>query len=471
MLKLPAKISAINPLLFMLPAWLLVFVFKYSDLFLPYYWDEMAGYMSGIIYMCDNGISLMPSAVPASMSYGHPLLMHVVMAGIMKVFGSSPFIMHLSTLVFTYLLSLGVYLLVYELSKDRTHGLFAFLILLAQPVVLALSTQVLLETFLTMHTVFSILFYIRRQYLLSVLFCVFGILTKETGLVLAIALFVHTVLGIISAADSEQKLKRILIFSLPFAVFGGFLLLTKQSFGWYLNPVNVGKSKLEAASMLQKIWDYPLEFTFINQGRYVYSIVLIAAIMLYLMSRRSDKFRGSMNEVLMIIFSFGFILFSSIADSLERYFLMLIPAAAWIFALAIRSFGRYHQSVPYLLLGCGLIANVLNLESSRRYTETDMGYRHVVRTNRAIFDYVNSGEFRNDTIAFAFPFQYAAADPRFGYYQNKQFTADTSFAESTVYKVYTRPGNMDWNPPDTSKYLKVREFTSGFSGSFLFKKK
>ncbi len=471
MLKLPVKIGALNPLFIMLPAWLLVFAYKYEDLFLPYYWDEMAGYMSGIIYMCDNGISLMPSAVPASMSYGHPLLLHVVMASVMKIFGSSPLVMHLSTLVFTFLLSFGTYLLVMALSEDKLNALFAFVIVLAQPVVLALSAQVLLETFLAMHTVFAILFYIRRQYVLSVLFCVFGILTKETGLVLAIALFVHTLLGIISGTDKEQKLKRIFLFSIPFAVFGVFLLLTKWSFGWYLNPVNVGKSKLEAGSMLQKIWDYPLEFTFINQGRYVYSLILFVAVILYLFARRSNQYRGNMNDVLMIIFSFGFILFSSIADSLERYFLILIPIASWIFALAIRSFGKYHKSLPYVLLAAGMLSNFSQLESRHRYTETDMGYRHTIRCNKALFDFINSGEFANDSIAFAFPFQYAAADPRFGYYQIRRFYADTSFRESTVYKVYTRPGNMDWNPPDTFKYVKIKEFTSAYAGSFLFKKK
>lgn len=452
-------------------AWLFVFLYKFNDLFLPYFWDEMSGYMSGIIYMCDNGISLHPRAVPPAMSYGHPLLMHATLAVVMSTISDSVFAMHFTTLVFTFITSLGVYLLALELTKNQVVALFSFAIFLIQPIVLAQSTQVVLEMFLTMHTVFSIYFFIKKKYFLSVLFCVFGILTKETGLVLAIALVSQVVLERIIGIEKEKFIKKIILFLIPFGVFALFLLLTKQSFGWYLNPVNVGKTNPEIGSILQKIWDYPLEFTFINQGRFVFSLICVVALVIYFLQKKSEKMKGSMQLVLILIFCFGFILFSSIADTLERYFIMLIPFAAIIFAMALNFFKRINIVIPFVLLVFGMLSNVFALETSHRYTEVDMGYRHYIRTNVEMFNYLNSGKFKDDTVSIAFPLLYAPIDPRFGYYETLNFTADTSVNADCLYRVYTSPGNLDWNPPDTSEFSKIQHFKSEYSHSLLFKKK
>lgn len=471
MLKPAIEISPKQAAGFMVLAWVAVIAYKFNDLFLPYYWDEMAGYMSGILYMADHGISLLPSAVPPQMSYGHPLLLHVCMAAVLKLFGAQPFVMHSVTMLFTLLLSAGTYLLAFQVSRNRLTAMLAFLIFISQPVILAQSTQVLLEMFLCMHTVFAILFYLRKQYWPAILFCTAGILTKETGLVLAIAFFAHILLELMLAADKKALYKRLLMFSMPFLVFAGFLMLTNWSFGWYLNPVNVGKSKLEFASMLQKIWDYPLEFTFVNQGRYYYTILLLLSLVLLFAGKAHKAARGNMDVVLLIVYCFGFLLFSSIADALERYFLLLMPFAALVFAMSVASFRRYNRYLPLVLCAGGIGFGLLHLESSKRYTEVDMGYRHMIRTNQSVFNYVNSHLYSNDTIGFAFPFQYAPADPRFGYYKEKHFTSDTSFSISCAYKVYTSPGNMDWNPPDTARYTLVKSFHSGYSGAYLYKRR
>jgi len=127
----------------------------------------------------------MSAALPASLSFGHPLMMHVVFSIFAKVFGSSVASLHVCNLLYSYLLSLGTYLLAYQLSKDRLLSLNSFLLFLMQPIVSALSTQILLEVFLAMNNIFALLFYMRKHYVLAIVFCVFGLLTIETGLVLA----------------------------------------------------------------------------------------------------------------------------------------------------------------------------------------------------------------------------------------------------------------------------------------------
>lgn len=97
--------SATNRLLLIILMFALFMAFKWQDIALPYFWDEMAGYMSGVLYMQDYGISILPTAVPPDLSYGHPLLMHATMACIAEVFGNTPTVMHLTTLGFMSLLN------------------------------------------------------------------------------------------------------------------------------------------------------------------------------------------------------------------------------------------------------------------------------------------------------------------------------------------------------------------------------
>ena len=455
----------------MLVACVVFFLYKFNDISRPYFWDEMAGYMSGVIYMLDHGISILPSAIPANMSYGHPLLLHCIMASIATVFGSSVEVMHTSTMIFTVALAYGTYLLAYTLSKNHVIAMMAFLLCLAQPVVIAQSTQVLLETFLALCFVYAIYFHARERYGLSVLFATMAVMTKETGMVILIAFIVNHALSFL-AGDRDRKttIWLCLIYAIPFIVFAAFLVIQKQTYGWYLNPVNVGKSKLELASMLQKIWDYPVEFTFIDQGRFFYSIILASAIAWYLARKGMLKLPYDRNIMLILVFCAGFTVFSSIADALERYFLSLIPFAVILFATAVWSFGKINRMMPIVLLIAGLACNFLYIDNGKRYEESDMSYRHLVKTSSQAFDYVNSGAFRHDTIGFAFPLMYAPLDPRFGYYKERHFVPDTGFSDRSTYFIYCSPGNLDWNPPDTLRLKSVREFRSGYSRALIYKK-
>ena len=471
MLELPLFRTAANRAIVICLSFAVFVTYKFNDIFLPYFWDEMAGYMSGVIYMLDHKISILPSAIPAESSYGHPLLVHFIMACVAKVFGSSVAVMHVTTLVFTFFLAWGTYLLAYFLSKNYSLAIGAFILCLAQPIVIAQSTQVLLEVFLAMTFVYAVYFYCREHYTFSVLFCVMAVLTKETGIVMAIAFIVQHSLQLVLDKDVKKWMRLNMMYLLPFVVFGAFILIQKQTYGWYLNPVNVGKTKLALGSMIQKIWDYPLEFTFVNQGRFALSLVMLGAIILFFIRDfKSSKWHFNRPLMLIGIFSFGFIVFSSIADTLERYFLALIPFAVIGFASCIWYFRRIHTYLPVFLFLICVSVNLWYIDNGEKYADADMSYRHLVKTNQMVFDYVNSGRFQNDTIGFAFPMMYAPLDTRYGYFKEKRFVADTGFTKKSKYFIYCSPGNIDWNPPDNHQLIPIMEFRSGYSKAFIYKK-
>ena len=68
--------------------------FKYNDLHLPYFWDELGVYAQAADYQFQRTISLMPSSLPPELSRGHPLLFTVMNACVMRVFGEGVFALH-----------------------------------------------------------------------------------------------------------------------------------------------------------------------------------------------------------------------------------------------------------------------------------------------------------------------------------------------------------------------------------------
>ncbi len=444
--------------------------FKWQDVALPYFWDEMAGYMSGVVYMDDHGISLLPSAVPADLSYGHPLLMHATMACVAELFGNTPTVMHCTTLLFTFLLALGVYFLALQLGLRPMAAVFAYTIFLFQPIVIAQSTQVLLEVFLALHTVYAILFYLRKQYVLSAVFTVFAVLTKETGLVLAIALMGAVIVEFIKERNFKEFTIKFLLFDMPFLVFAAFLIIQEATYGWYLNPTNVGKTNPELQSMIQKLWDYPLEFGFKDQGRIAFTLVVIVAGIVAIRKPQKSWFTLTPATIVISLFLSGFVLFSCIADAHERYMLSLFPFISILFASSILHLThRDLKFAPLILILC-LNSNLLNLDNGKRYRDSDLSYRDMVKTNVDVFNFVNSGAFKEDTISWAFPLKLAPTDKRFGYFDSLKFIADTTFKPYASYKVYCSPGNIDWNPPDTNIYELVKGFNSSYSVSGLYRK-
>jgi 4-amino-4-deoxy-L-arabinose transferase-like glycosyltransferase len=453
----------------LLPLAFLIFtVLKINDIQLPYFWDESAAYMNGVIYMLDNDISLLPSSVPTEMSFGHPLLLHFVLASIAKVFTYSIPLMRGSILIFTFLLAIGVFILARKNSNNYLSALVAVVIFLAQPIVFAQSTMILLEMLLTLFVVYAIVLNVNNRHLLASFMACLAVLTKETGIVLAIALLVHTFIDFYFNKDKKKLLRLFFIYSMPLVVFIVFLVIQKQTFGWYLNPANLGATKLTLNSMLQKTWDYPIEIVFLDQGRYFLSIVLL----IYLFFKfKFLKFKYNKFSSLMMVFVFGFIGFSSIAHALERYFIVLMPFAAIIFAQAITYFEKWHISLVVIILVVSIGCSWKYSDNGKKFSDVDMSYKEQIKLNQELMSFINSGVFDKDTIGFSFPLKEAATDKRFGYINGKNFHADLYFSEGLKFYVYCSPGNFDNNPPDTSKLKLFKTFQNKVSKGMIYQRK
>lgn len=457
----------------LLPLALVVFVvFKIGDLQLPYFWDESAAYMKGALYMLDNGISLHPSAVPSDMSFGHPLMLHFIIASVAKTFSYSIPLMRGTILLVSILLVVGVFKLSLKLTGNTLSAFFATILLLVQPIFFAQSAMILLEVLLTFFIVFSILFYLQNKYFLSVLMATGAVLTKETGIVLAIALLCDVVFRFYVQRDFKSFLWKLLIYSIPLLVFGGFLLIQKNTFGWYLNPENLGATKPSVAHMLDRIYFYPIQILFKDQGRFILTLLLILSLVLKL---RQQKIKGSLEKFqqfsLITIFIIGFVLFSSIAHNLERYHVVLIPFAVILFGHAIQYFTRWNEGTAWVLLIIACSFNLHSMNKGKVLSDVSLTFRNHIKSNQKLFTYINSGIFENDTIGFYFPLREAATDPRYGYIKQQNFTADISGNQNLKFYAGTNPGVFDTNPPDTSVFREAKVFKNKGVNAILIERR
>lgn len=430
-----------NRTLFLLGLSVCFCVLRYTDAHLPFFWDELNAYIKGAIYMADHKLSLLPSAVPADISFGHPLLLMFINAFWVKVFGFSPFTFHALAIIITLLTALGSYLLATEISKSYTTGILAFIVFLFQPIVVAQSTQVLLEMLLTCTIVFALYFHIRGKFLYSVLCATLAVLTKETGLVLAIALPSALVMRYLFVERSSLFLKAMILHLIPFLVFAAFLVIQKQTYGWYLNPNNLNATKIEFNSITQRAWDYSLKFVWLKQGRWFLSVISLVYLVV-LIANRKLKSRLNATIAVILVFSFGFMIFSSIASCLHRYFLVMMPIVSVTFAITLYRINEYKKNLGLLLLIIGLGLNLYFLDDKTQNSEVNLSYRNQVEVNKQLFDYLNQPKFENKKVKLDFPIFEATKDYRYGYALPKSYQA-ISFNENVMADcyVYTIPGN------------------------------
>lgn len=123
-------------------------VFKSAHLALPYFWDEIGVFGSGINHQYHNGLSMMPKSVPPLVSRGHPLFFTFLYVGYAKLLGSnSVTVVHSLSLLLSVVLLLSLY---YAVSKfhSKAAAFYSVALLAAQPLFVAQSALALPEVLL-----------------------------------------------------------------------------------------------------------------------------------------------------------------------------------------------------------------------------------------------------------------------------------------------------------------------------------
>jgi hypothetical protein len=226
---------------------------QYIDM--AYYWDEAWVYVPGIRHMADAGPSLLPDAIPEYYSRGHPLLFYFLGSIWIKIFGTSYIAFHSYPLVISTILLLVTFFTV----KEWTNGLIGLVVMALLSVERNFfneAANVLPEIMIALFFVLSVRYFLKEQYLLYFIFASMGILTKESGIVIPMALLLLNFLTFSNTSpfnllNKVEIRKQALILS-PLLVFLLFMLIQYAYKGWFLFPEHTGMMLKNSAEFVHK---------------------------------------------------------------------------------------------------------------------------------------------------------------------------------------------------------------------------
>lgn len=220
---------------------IIVAIVKIPHLYIPHFWDEAWSYSPAVQYMFEHKLGLLPSALPAEYSKGHPLLFFFLSASWMRIFGDSLVSKHCFALLVSYLLLFSLYYITRRLFSKRV-AIYTLMFVSLQTVFLAQSSMLLPEIMLSLFTVWTLYFYLKRK---PLPFLVAGILllgTKESGVFLIFIIWVFEFIYFLSGKGTrpwKRQIAWLAILAIPALVYMAFLIIQKLTYGWFFYPEHI----------------------------------------------------------------------------------------------------------------------------------------------------------------------------------------------------------------------------------------
>lgn len=406
----------------------------------PYLWDELGVYSRAASRMYQDGLSLLPNAIPDELSRGHPLLSTFYFALAFKLFGCHPFVAHCAAALIN-MVNFHLIFLILKRYISPFYALVFTLILFIQPVFLSQSVLVLPETPLMLATSLAIFAYLENKKILLCFAITSALFIKESAVILPIAFVLAEFI------KNKFKLKFSFIayaFIAPVLCIATFFVLQKIQRGYYFYPLHTSLAKFEAYYIHER-WDNLSAFIFSDQGHFLFPIILIISIII------GSKYLKNIDRSLLIlpILFIGGIGFQILNYYLSRYTLFfLLPY--FIFCLLL--FALSSQDKKYLIW-MSVIVLVINglwfLKGRGAYTDVNFSYVPHLKNMTAVIAELDKPEYQKKSVEMGFPLAACYFDQNNGYERNADFKIELVPSDSVDFKVLTLPGNI----ADTS-YLK-----------------
>ncbi|MFN0276846.1 MAG: ArnT family glycosyltransferase, partial [Chitinophagales bacterium] len=275
---------------FILTIFLVAFIYlKAPTLTLPYFWDELGVYSRAALYMHDNGLSLMPNALPPELSRGHPLLFTFLNATSFTMFGDNVVTGHCTALFFSILFIIVIYGIVKK-TFNRTIALCIAASSLVQPLFVSQSVMVLPEVLLSLCMMLALYFFFQEKYVSYAVVSSLAILVKESAVILP---FVVLCSAMIIGFGERKRIFHKKYFSafFPILVFGVFLLIQKQQNGWFLFPYHASAVSFDKDVFISQLADFS-KFLTMEQGRlYITILFLILNLFSLLLNWKNSEWK------------------------------------------------------------------------------------------------------------------------------------------------------------------------------------
>lgn len=403
-------------------------ILKKPLLSLPFYWDEAWVYAPAVKKMAENGPSLLPDAIPVSLSRGHPLLFHYLGGLWSSVFGTSHAALHAYGLA----ISLVTFGAIYQIGSwlvNKQVGLLAMVLSMTQATFFVQSTFVLPEMMVTLWVLVSLFAFITDRKWLYLFSGSALLLTKESGMVALLSVIGFFILEHFFYTRSirlhKSQLSQLSWLGAPVVVFGTFLLIQKISLGWFFYPEHTGMVTFQPGMVLGKIKGIAY-FLFSRNARWLFWISMLLSIWILVQNRTIyDKRLLPLIRFTLLGFLFMglYSLFTSVNFYSTRYLLCVLP----FLIIPTAGFCWYSlKNRPALWIGFFLItalSGVPSLLDTSRNGDTDPGFSEAVRGFQEVIHYCEQQKWHQEHIATDFLMKNALTEPSSGYLsQNAPFS-------------------------------------------------
>ncbi len=446
--------------------------FKWNDLHLPYFWDELGVYCQAAIKFYKEGPSLMPGSLDPEISRGHPLLFQFLSGWALRIGGNTPFTAHLFAFGISLWLLLAIYTKVTALF-NRATAFATCLILAVQPAFLAICCLLLPEIMLTLWAWLGVTNYYQRNYVRAGLFVCLAILTKETAISLPVVLLGYSLLHYLFYRDHRGAFAPVALLATiaPFAVLALFLVAQKQQNGWYFFPYHVSTVTTNLHDIYLNFKRY-FKFLLLQYHRYWLLLLVAAATFQLLLKSRINIAAGRNSFVLLALFMCAAVVAGScFAFYMARYVMLVFPVLALLTALSI----HYLFSQTWLrgLILTGLTVVALQAQSGNAFNyEDDLAYRKSLTTVTQAIRYTESITNYGDTIIGRFPVYFALMTTEYGYTTRYLPSQPTdSLYWKHVYYIDSDPGIWEPKPWPDSLFELVKDFRDGYASATVYRLK
>ena len=413
--------------------------YKLRFLSLPYYWDEAWPYSVATRTLYDHGLSFMPTAIPAFVSRGHPLMFFFLGATWMKVFGTGLLQGHLFSLTVSVLLIGTIYGFCSRFFSARI-GFIAALLFAVQAVFIAQSVFLMPEVLMALWTMACFYTWFTGRYVLFVLFAAAMLLTKESGGVLIIAFGSCEIAWALFGKPFlfRKLLTRLAIIAAPVALAGIYFVLQKILYGWFLYPFYMDYLSSQWTTFTKNL-PSASAYLSIYYGRNGFSFLVIAAAITILATKRK-YFEGEEKKVLTALCCYVamYLVFSSVNYYIPRYLLCAFPPFIIAGAVVVdKAFARIRIAYPLAI--AGIASTCLYFYCNHTGTEGDRDYSPSIKANMQVVSFCEQQRLNDHFIFTTCVLRYSFNEPCVGFLSGTAFThIQWEFDSKTEYCVFSK---------------------------------
>lgn len=414
-----------------------VIIYKLKFLLLPYFWDEAWPYSVAVRTLFNNGLSLLPGAIDADLSRGHPLMFHFLAALWMKIFGNGVLSGHSFVLAISVFLIVCTYLFCKKFFSERV-GFIAGLLLSVQPLFITQSVFLMPEMLMALWTMLCLFVFFEGRKFLFLIFGTAMMLTKESGYVLPAILFIAEVFVFFFSKQKSSRsfLGKLLLICIPVFVASIFYILQKNKFGWFFYPFH-----MDHISSSLKVFPENLQneaaYLFIYYGRNGISIFVIISL-IWILTLPKFGFTQNEKKILPVLslYIVLYLVFSALNFYIPRYLMCAFPPFIIIGSvLADKVFARFKLIYPLIITGIAVTCLFFYFQP-KKYG--DMDYSPSVNTDLQMVRYCEQMGLQDKKIFTTTLIRYALNEPYTGYLSAGKFSnVQWEFSGDTEYCIFS----------------------------------